>query len=295
MRGTGSARFSKRKSYHSGCVLPLGFQAFGHLGAVYSAPRPNASGRALATVNPAAPRDRPAASIDAAEVQKFDALAGRFWDPEGEFKPLHELNPVRLGFIRERAALAGRAVLDVGCGGGILAEALAREGAAVTGIDLAAAAIATAELHALEGGIRLQYRVASAEALAAESPAAFDVVTCMEMLEHVPEPASVIAALAQLVRPGGSVFVSTLNRTPRAFLTAIVGAEYLARLLPRGTHEYARFIRPSELARAARAAGLEVRELKGLGYDLWTRRFRLEPAVDVNYLAHLVRPAGRAP
>jgi 2-polyprenyl-6-hydroxyphenyl methylase/3-demethylubiquinone-9 3-methyltransferase len=246
-------------------------------------------------VNPAAPSDPPVSSVDAAEVHKFDALAGRFWDPNGEFRPLHELNPVRLAFIRERARLPGQAVLDVGCGGGILAEALAREGAQVTGIDLAAAAIATAELHALESGVAIRYRVASAEQLAAESPGRFDVVTCMEMLEHVPEPAAVIAALARLVRPGGALFLSTLNRTPRAFLTAIVGAEYLARLLPRGTHEYARFIRPAELARAARAAGLEVRELKGLGYDPLARRFRLEASVEVNYLAHVVRPPDAAP
>ncbi len=234
---------------------------------------------------------RPTESVDAAEIRKFDALAGRFWDPEGEFGPLHRLNPVRLGYVAARTTLKDRDVLDVGCGGGILAEALAREGARVTGIDLSAAALATAELHALESGVAVRYRLASAEALAAEAPASYDAVTCMEMLEHVPDPASVIGALARLVRPGGSVFVSTLNRTPRAFLLAILGAEYVARLLPRGTHEYARFIRPSELARAARAAGLRVADLAGLGYDPLTRQFRLESGVAVNYLAELTRPA----
>ncbi len=237
----------------------------------------------------------PTASVDPAEIQKFDALAGRFWDPEGEFGPLHRLNPVRLAYVAERVPLAGRAVLDVGCGGGILAEALARAGAEVTGIDLSRAALATAELHALESGLAVRYRLASAEALAAERPGAYDVVTCMEMLEHVPDPAAVVAALARLVRPGGSVFVSTLNRTLRAFLFAIVGAEYVARLLPRGTHEYARFIRPSELARAARAAGLTLRDLAGLGYEPVSRSFRLERGVAVNYLAQLVRPADAAP
>jgi 2-polyprenyl-6-hydroxyphenyl methylase / 3-demethylubiquinone-9 3-methyltransferase len=246
-------------------------------------------------VNADRPSERASASVDAAEIEKFDALAGRFWDPAGEFGPLHRLNPVRLGYIAARAPLADQAVLDVGCGGGILAEALAREGARVTGIDLSPAALATAELHALESGVTVRYRLASAEALAAEAAARFDVVTCMEMLEHVPEPASVLGALARLVRPGGSVFVSTLNRTPKAFLFAILGAEYVARLLPRGTHEYARFIRPSELARAARAAGLTVTHLTGLGYHPLTRQFRLETTVDVNYLVHLTRPPAAVP
>lgn len=232
----------------------------------------------------------PGASVDRAEIEKFDALAGRFWDPAGEFGALHRLNPVRLGYIAARAPLPDRDVLDVGCGGGILAEALARAGARVTGIDLAAAALATAELHALESGVAVRYRQISAEALASEAPASFDVVTCMEMLEHVPDPASVLGALARLVRPGGSVFVSTINRTPKAFLLAIVGAEYVARLLPRGTHEYARFIRPAELGRAARAAGLRVRHLAGFGFDPLTRQFRLAADVGVNYIAELTRP-----
>ncbi len=246
-------------------------------------------------MNAEAPHARPRESVDAAEIHKFDALAGRFWDPAGEFGALHRLNPLRLKYVADRAPLAEQAVLDVGCGGGILAEALARAGARVTGIDLAAAALATAELHALESGVTVRYRLTSAEALAAEQPESFDVITCMEMLEHVPDPASVLGALARLVRPGGSLFISTLNRTPKAFLLAIVGAEYLARLLPRGTHEYARFIRPSELARAARAAGLELAHLAGIGYPPLTRQFRLEPRVDVNYLAHLTRPAAAPP
>ena len=246
-------------------------------------------------VNPEPSQSRPRASVDAAEIHKFDALAGRFWDPAGEFGALHRLNPVRLGYVADRVPLAAAELLDVGCGGGILAEALARAGARVTGIDLSAAALATAELHALESGVAVRYRLASAEALAADEGARYDVVTCMEMLEHVPDPASVVGALASLVRPGGSVFVSTLNRTPAAFLLAIVGAEYLARLLPRGTHEYARFIRPSELARAARAAGLELVHLAGLGYDPLARAFRLEAGVRVNYLAHFKRPAAAPP
>jgi len=228
-------------------------------------------------------------SADPAEIAKFDALAGRFWDPNGEFGALHRLNPLRLAYVVERAELKGARVLDVGCGGGIFSEALARAGAQVTGIDLSRAALATAGLHALESGLAIDYRESSAEAHAEVAPAAYDVVTCMEMLEHVPDPASVIAALARLVRPGGTVVVSTLNRTLRSFLLAIVGAEYLARLLPRGTHEYARFIRPSELGRAARAAGLEVRDLTGLGYEPLSRTFRLERDVRVNYLATLAR------
>lgn len=232
---------------------------------------------------------RPKDNVDPAEVGKFDALGGRFWDPNGEFAPLHRLNPVRLDYVARRATLAGAEVLDVGCGGGLLSEALARAGARVTGIDLAPSALATAELHALDAGVAVTYRKASAEALAAEQPGRYDVVTCMEMLEHVPDPASVISALATLVRPGGSVFLSTLNRTPRAFLTAIVGAEYVLRMLPRGTHEYARFIRPAELGRAARAAGLEVADVTGLEMDVLAHSFRLGRDVGVNYLMHLRR------
>ncbi len=229
-------------------------------------------------------------NADPAEIEKFDALAGRFWDPEGEFGPLHKLNPVRLGYVARVAPLAGARVLDVGCGGGLLAEALALKGSEVTGIDLSSSLLTTAELHALESGVQVRYRKISAEALAAEAPGSYDVVTCMEMLEHVPDPASVIGALARLVRPGGSIVASTLNRTPKAFLLAIVGAEYVMRVLPRGTHEYAKVIRPSELGRAARAAGLEVRDVTGLVMNPLTREFSLGPDVAVNYLCHLVRP-----
>lgn len=231
-------------------------------------------------------------NVDPGEIAKFEALAQRWWDAQGEFKPLHDLNPLRLGFVDARAPLAGRTVLDVGCGGGILAEAMARRGAQVLGIDLAAGTLEVAELHALEQGVKVDYRRVSAEALAAEKPAAFDVVTCMEMLEHVPDPELVLRALAQLVRPGGHVFVSTINRTLRAFMLAIVGAEFVLRMLPRGTHEYEKFIRPSELSGWARAAGLELRELAGIEYRPLTREFALTRDVEVNYLAHLARAGG---
>jgi 2-polyprenyl-6-hydroxyphenyl methylase/3-demethylubiquinone-9 3-methyltransferase len=232
----------------------------------------------------------PAPNADPAEVRKFDALAGRWWDPAGEFAALHRLNPLRLEYVAARVTLQGARVLDVGCGGGLLSEAMARRGATVLGIDLAAAALETAELHALEQGVAVDYREVSAEALAAERPASFAAITCMEMLEHVPQPASVLVALATLLEPGGALFVSTINRNLRSFLSAIVGAEYLLRLLPRGTHEYSRFIRPSELARAARAAGLSVADVTGILFDPLTREFRLGRDVDVNYLMHLERP-----
>jgi 2-polyprenyl-6-hydroxyphenyl methylase/3-demethylubiquinone-9 3-methyltransferase len=232
----------------------------------------------------------PAPNADPAEVRKFDALAGRWWDPAGEFAALHRLNPLRLEYVAARVTLPGARVLDVGCGGGLLSEAMARRGATVLGIDLAAAALETAELHALEQGVAVDYREVSAEALAAERPASFAAITCMEMLEHVPQPASVLVALATLLEPGGALFVSTINRNLRAFLSAIVGAEYLLRLLPRGTHEYSRFIRPSELARAARAAGLAVADVTGILFDPLTREFRLGRDVGVNYLVHLERP-----
>jgi 2-polyprenyl-6-hydroxyphenyl methylase/3-demethylubiquinone-9 3-methyltransferase len=233
-------------------------------------------------------------NVDRAEIDKFSALAQGWWDPRGASRPLHELNPLRLQYVQRIAAAAGmplgeRRVLDVGCGGGILAEAMARSGARVLGIDLAAPLIEVAELHAVEAGVALDYRLIAAEALAAEAPGAFDLVTCMEMLEHVPDPAATLAALASLVRPGGEVVVSTLHRTPLAFLVAIVGAEYVARVLPRGTHEYLKFIRPSELARWGRAAGLELRDLAGISYNPLTRAFSLSGRVDVNYLAHFHR------
>ena len=224
-------------------------------------------------------------NADPQELEKFGELAHKWWDTEGDFKPLHRINPLRLDWIAQRASLAGKAVLDVGCGGGILSEAMALRGARVLGIDLSSRPLKVARLHALESGVAgLQYREVAAEALAAEQPAAFDVVTCMEMLEHVPEPASIVAACAALVRPGGHVFFSTLNRNARAFLFAIVGAEHLLKLLPKGTHEYARFIRPSELAGYARNAGLQVQEFAGLEYNPVTGRYWLSADTSVNYM-----------
>jgi 2-polyprenyl-6-hydroxyphenyl methylase/3-demethylubiquinone-9 3-methyltransferase len=229
------------------------------------------------------------ANADRAELARFDASASGFWDPLGQFRPLHLVNPVRLRFIAERCTIAGSRVLDVGCGGGLLAEALARAGARVTAIDLAPGMIEVARLHAAEGSLAIDYRVAGAEELAAAEPAAFDVVTCMEMLEHVPEPAGMVATLARTLRPGGSLFVSTLNRNLRSFLLAIVGAEYVLRLIPRGTHEYERLIRPAELAGWARAAGLGLRAVAGLELNPFTGRADLSRSVAVNYLAHFGR------
>ncbi len=226
-------------------------------------------------------------NADRTELAKFDALAARFWDSHGDFRPLHLLNPVRLQFIASRAALAGRRVLDVGCGGGLLSEALARAGAEVTGIDLAPAMIEVARLHAAESGLAVGYRVASAEELAEQHPGYFHVLTCMEMLEHVPEPAGMLATLARLLAPGGALFVSTLNRNLKSFLLAIVGAEYVLRLLPPGTHEYERLIRPAELARWGRAAGLTLAELAGIEFNPLTGHVALSADVSVNYLAHL--------
>lgn len=228
-----------------------------------------------------------AANADQAELARFDALAARFWDSQGDFRPLHLLNPVRLQFIASRAALAGRRILDVGCGGGLLSEALARAGAEVTGIDLAPGMVEVARLHAAEGALTIDYRVASAEALALQAPGHFHVVTCMEMLEHVPDPAAMTATLARLLAPGGDLFISTLNRNLKSFLLAIVGAEYLLRLIPAGTHEYERLIRPAELARWGRAAGLDLAELAGIEFNPLTGRVALSGDVSVNYLAHL--------
>ncbi len=231
------------------------------------------------------PRPVSATNADPAELAKFSALAHRWWDPTSEFRPLHEINPLRLAHIERLAGgLAGKRALDVGCGGGILAEALAARGATVTGIDLAERALKVATLHGLEVGSGVEYRLVSAEDLAAQEPGRFDVVTCMEMLEHVPQPASVVEACARLARPGGWVFFSTINRNPKSFLFAIVGAEYVLRLLPKGTHEYARFIRPAELTRACRAAGLTVADLTGMTYNPVTRRYSLGRDVGVNYL-----------
>jgi len=231
-------------------------------------------------------------NVDPAELAKFSELAHRWWDPESEFRPLHQINPLRLDWIESNAALAGRKVLDVGCGGGILADAMARRGADVLGIDLATKSLKVARLHALEAQTTgVEYREVSAEALAAERPGQFDVVTCMEMLEHVPQPASIVQACTALVKPGGWVFFSTINRNARSFLLAIVGAEYLLNLLPRGTHEYARLIRPSELAGFCRAAGLEPHHARGLQHNPLTGRYWLSDDTGVNYLMATRRPA----
>jgi 2-polyprenyl-6-hydroxyphenyl methylase / 3-demethylubiquinone-9 3-methyltransferase len=232
-------------------------------------------------------------NADPQELAKFSELAHRWWDPNSEFKPLHQINPLRLEWIERMAGgLAGKSVLDVGCGGGILTEAMARRGAAqALGIDLAVKPLRVAQLHALEAGVQnVDYREIAAEALAAEAPAAFDVVTCMEMLEHVPEPASVVRACACLVKPGGRVFFSTINRNPKAFLFAIVGAEHLLKLLPKGTHEYAKFLRPSELAHACREAGLELLQTRGMQYNPLTQRYWLSDDTSVNYLFACERP-----
>lgn len=224
------------------------------------------------------------------ELDKFDELAQRWWDPQGPQKALHALNPARLGYVAARTTLRDAAVLDVGCGAGLLSEALARTGAKVTAIDLAPNLLKVARLHGLESGIKLDYRESSVETLASEMPAAFDAITCMEMLEHVPEPASVIEACATLLKPGGRLFLSTLNRTPAAFAVAIVGAEYVARLLPKGTHQYRDFIKPSELAAWLREAGLELEDVSGLAYEPWRNSARIVSRTDVNYLACARKP-----
>jgi len=224
-------------------------------------------------------------NIDRAELDKFSALAHRWWDPNSEFKPLHQINPLRLGWIdRLSGGLAGKRVIDIGCGGGILSESMARLGAEVTGIDLADKPLKVAQLHALDAGISVDYQAISAEDLAQMAPASFDVVTCMEMLEHVPDPASTVQACATLVKPGGKVFFSTLNRNPKSYLFAIIGAEYVLRLLPRGTHDYQKFIKPSELARYVREAGLESEQLLGMSYNPFTQVYKLGTDTDVNYL-----------
>jgi 2-polyprenyl-6-hydroxyphenyl methylase/3-demethylubiquinone-9 3-methyltransferase len=229
------------------------------------------------------------ANVDPQEVAKFSELAHRWWDPHSEFRPLHEINPLRLDWIAEQATLAGQAALDVGCGGGILAEALARAGARVKGIDLSDKALRVARLHALESGAAVNYERIAAEDLAAREPAAYDVVTCMEMLEHVPDPESSVIACALLAKPGGQVFFSTINRNPKSYVQAVIGAEYVLGLLPRGTHEYARFVKPSELARWCRGAGLEVRAVAGMRYNPITREYSLDANTDVNYLLYAVR------
>jgi len=229
-------------------------------------------------------------NVSAAEIAKFGALANRWWDPNGPQRPLHELNPTRLAYIAGRTALRGARVLDVGCGAGLLSEALAREGAQVTALDMAPELVDIAKLHLLESGLTVDYRLQSVEALAGQLPAAFDAITCMEMLEHVPDPGSVLRACATLLKPGGKLFVSTLNRTPLAFAVAIVGAEYLAGLLPKGTHDYKSFIRPAELASWLRDAGLQLEDVSGLAYDPIRRKAWVNRRTDINYLACAVKP-----
>jgi 2-polyprenyl-6-hydroxyphenyl methylase/3-demethylubiquinone-9 3-methyltransferase len=223
-------------------------------------------------------------NVDQSEIDKFSALAHRWWDPTSEFKPLHAINPLRLGWIESVTSLTGKKVLDVGCGGGILAESLSKAGGIVTGIDLSNKALKVAELHQLESNTSVQYRSISAEDLAKEEPEQYDVVTCMEMLEHVPDPSSVVQACATLCKPGGRIFFSTLNRNPKSYLFAIIGAEYVLRLLPKGTHEYDKFIKPSELAGFTRQAGLELLEIKGMTYNPLTQIYRLGSDTDVNYM-----------
>ena len=234
--------------------------------------------------------DPNAQNFSQAELDKFGALANRWWDPEGPQKPLHALNPARLGYIAERTALHGARVLDVGCGAGLLSEALAGAGADVTALDLSPELIKVAKLHGLETGVQVDYRVQSVEALAAQAPASFDAIACMEMLEHVPDPGSIIRACATLLKPGGRLFLSTLNRTPAAFALAVVGAEYIARLLPKGTHQYRDFIKPSELAAWLRAADLALEDVSGLLYEPWRNAARVIGRTDVNYLACARKP-----
>jgi 2-polyprenyl-6-hydroxyphenyl methylase/3-demethylubiquinone-9 3-methyltransferase len=229
-------------------------------------------------------------NVDPAELAKFDTLASRWWDTDGDFKSLHEINPLRLDWIQQHVSLDGRRAVDIGCGGGILAESMAAAGASVTGIDMAEAALSVARLHLHESGLEVDYLQRTAEALADQQPGAFDVVTCLEMLEHVPDPAQVIRSCAELVKPGGHVFFSTINRNPKSFLFAIVGAEYVLRLLPSGTHEYEKFIRPSELESWARDAGLQLRDSTGMLYNPLTKEYSLGPDVDVNYLMYFTRP-----
>jgi len=229
-------------------------------------------------------------NYDQAELDKFAALANRWWDADGPQKPLHALNPVRLNYVADRVTLRGARVLDIGCGGGLLSEALAQSGADVTAIDLAPELVKVARLHGLESGVTVDYRVQAAEDLAAEQPGSFDVVTCMEMLEHVPDPGAIIAACHRLLKPGGQLFLSTVNRTPAAFAVAIVGAEYIARLLPKGTHHYQDFIKPSELGKWLREADFTLRDVSGMAYEPWRNRARLSTRTDINYLAHAVKP-----
>lgn len=232
-----------------------------------------------------------AENVDHAEISKFEQLASRWWDPNSEFKPLHEINPLRLKYIDERVGLEGKKVLDVGCGGGILSESMAASGATVTGIDMGEAPLSVAKLHLLESGLEVDYQRIPVEQLAAEQPGTYDVVTCMEMLEHVPDPSSIISACAKLAKPGGKLFFSTLNRNPKSYLFAIVGAEYILRLLPKGTHDYNKFIRPSEIDRWIRDANLKSTDIMGLTYNPLTQTYKLSNDVDVNYMVSTVKEA----
>ncbi|MBT3426348.1 MAG: bifunctional 2-polyprenyl-6-hydroxyphenol methylase/3-demethylubiquinol 3-O-methyltransferase UbiG [Gammaproteobacteria bacterium] len=227
-------------------------------------------------------------NIDQAEIEKFEKLARSWWDLESEFKPLHDINPLRLDYISQRTQLAGKEVLDIGCGGGILTESLARSGAITTGIDMGEAPLQVARLHQHESGLEIDYQQITAEALALQCPGKFDVITCLEMLEHVPDPASVISACRQLLKPNGHLFLSTINRNPKAYLFAILGGEYLLKLLPAGTHDYQKFIKPSELAKAIRAENLCLKDITGMTYNPLTKVYRLGPDTDVNYLLHAV-------
>ncbi len=231
------------------------------------------------------------ANIDPAEIKKFEDLASRWWDKQGEFKPLHEMNPLRLNFINTGSPLENKTVCDIGCGGGILSESMALCGATVTGSDMGKAPLSVARLHALESDVDIDYQQITAEDMAQQKPSSFDVITCMEMLEHVPDPASIIQACFDLVKPGGSVYFSTINRNPKSYMFAIVGAEYLMKMLPRGTHDFAKFIKPSELDEWARLAGLELVNLKGISYNPFTSLFSQSQNVDVNYMVHYKRPA----
>lgn len=230
-------------------------------------------------------------NVDHAEIAKFEALAHRWWDRESEFKPLHEINPLRVNWIDEHVSLAGKKVIDIGCGGGILSEAMAHRGAQVTGIDMGEAPLSVARLHLHESGLDIDYRQITAEAMAEEAPGQFDIITCLEMLEHVPDPASVIRACSKLVKPGGQVFFSTINRNPKAYAFAIIGAEYVLQLLPRGTHDFKKFIRPSELGAWSRDAGLAVKDIIGLTYNPLTKHYKLAADVDVNYMVQTIKEA----
>ncbi|WP_312438530.1 bifunctional 2-polyprenyl-6-hydroxyphenol methylase/3-demethylubiquinol 3-O-methyltransferase UbiG [Janthinobacterium sp.] len=229
-------------------------------------------------------------NADPLEIQKFSELAHRWWDPTSEFRPLHEINPLRLEWINAKVPLAGKRVIDIGCGGGILAESMARKGASVTGIDLSEKALKVADLHSLESGVNVRYKLIAAETMAAEEAGQYDVVTCMEMLEHVPDPAAIVKACATLVKPGGHIFLSTLNRNPKAYLFAILGAEYVLRLLPKGTHDYDKFITPAELSQFLRSAGLDLNSMRGMGYNPLTKIYSLNNDTSVNYLVACTRP-----